>query len=90
LQNSSINALQARFTNLPSETPFEEKWIVPLTMTTESIAGFTDLATDVWLTAPNMAFEDSSNKDEWVILNLQQIGSNILIVMKNIVLKFYL
>jgi hypothetical protein len=61
--------------SLPNnETTFDEQWVVPLTMTNRAENNFTHLAPDAWLTESTMIIEDVATTDDWLIVNLQQIG----------------
>jgi hypothetical protein len=60
--------------NIPSETSHQEKWILPLTMTNRGQGDFESLAPDAWLTEPNMVLENVAENEDWVILNIQQMG----------------
>jgi hypothetical protein len=66
---------QERFLSLPNdEVAFNEQWVVPLTMTNQAESDFANVAPDAWLTESTMIIEDAAATDDWLILNLQQIG----------------
>ena len=60
--------------SLPNDVVFNEQWVVPLTMTNQAENNFTNVAPDAWLTESTLIIEDAAATDDWLILNLQQIG----------------
>jgi len=55
----------------------EKQYYIPVTYTTESKPNFTITWSNIrWLTSSNSQIELLLEKDQWIILNLQQAGKN--------------
>jgi len=51
-------------------------YYIPITYTTESKSNFTVTWSNIWITPSKSEIELSLEKDQWIILNLQQAGKN--------------
>lgn len=54
--------------------PHEEVWMVPITMTTGANPDFDDVAVKTWLTEKETNLELPANNEQWVLLNVKQVG----------------
>jgi len=67
--SNNIVTISAQFHKLD-----EEQYYIPITYTTESESNFTRTRSNMSLTPSNSIIELFLEKDQWIILNLQQAG----------------
>lgn len=68
--SNNIVTISAQFHN----KLVEKRYYIPITYTTESKSNFTITWSNIWLTPTNSKIEFFVEKDQWIILNLQQAG----------------
>jgi len=56
----------------------EKQYYIPITYTTELNPNFTTTWSNIWLTPSNSTIEFFVDQYEWIILNLQQTGKNLI------------
>ncbi|RLU24282.1 hypothetical protein DMN91_004494 [Ooceraea biroi] len=63
------------------------QWWIPVTYTTQTELEFTDILPKLWLQpgVQNLIIEETVQKNEWIIANLQQAAPVILYMLENIV-----
>ncbi|XP_025269557.1 aminopeptidase N-like [Camponotus floridanus] len=73
MRNNSSNFVTISV-QFPNKLDEKQYYMFPVTYTTESKSNFTITWSNIWLTPSNSEIELFVEKDQWIILNLQQIG----------------
>jgi hypothetical protein len=60
------------------EIPFEELWSVPVTMTTDAAPDFEDFEVKTWLTENQIEIQIPASNEQWVLVNIKQVGMPII------------
>jgi len=75
MRNNSSNVVTISV-QFPNKLDEKQYYMFPVTYTTESKPNFTITWSNIWLTPSNSEIELFVEKDQWIILNLQQAGKN--------------
>ncbi|EFN66372.1 Aminopeptidase N, partial [Camponotus floridanus] len=74
MRNNSSNFVTISV-QFPNKLDEKQYYMFPVTYTTESKSNFTITWSNIWLTPSNSEIELFVEKDQWIILNLQQIDN---------------